>query len=395
MPFPVKWFSSAFRGAPTLNGQAGTLIATLEACLIDGFGEITPSAVSVSGGVATATHASGDFFEDYAVIKISGATDGDLNGEARVISHTSTTTTWATTAADGSKAGTIKLRYAPVGGWEKSYSGTNKAVFKSTDGAAHGHYLRIDDSAGQNARLRGFESMTDVDTGSGPFPTDAQISGGGYWRKSQVASAAAVPWHVVADARAFVGHFLTGIPSDASNTFGVPYGFGDPVALAPGGDSWSTFLTCTGSSGLSVNMLHGSLASTYTVLDNSYGGTAVARAFGGLGGAAATVQRANGGGAVADSGVDTHAGTGPSTIDGRVLFSSRAICASTSDFTYRAYLPGVLHIPQNIPSETFSNGDTMDGSGALAGRRIMILKTARYPTTFLGYLGIDITGPWR
>jgi hypothetical protein len=33
-------------------------------------------------------------------------------------------------------------------------------------------------------RASGYESMSDVNTGTGPFPTAAQVAGGGYWEKS-------------------------------------------------------------------------------------------------------------------------------------------------------------------------------------------------------------------
>lgn len=399
MTLPVKWFASSFRGAPTLNGQAGTLVATLKACLVDGFGEVTPSAVTVSGGVATATHSADDFFEDYAVIKISGASDADLNGEARVISHTSTTTSWATTATDGSKTGTIKIRYAPVGGWEQSYSKTDVAVFKSTDAAANGHYLRVADNysgaAAQNGRVVGYTGMTGVDTGTGPFPTNSQISGGGYWRKSQLNNADAVPWWIVGDSRFFVPFFLTGYPQSVSYVYGVPYAFGDPIAMAPGGDSWSTMLASASANVLESTMLYGSVAGI-NAFSSYYGGLVAARALGGAGGAKAAAGLSFcGQSAIYVSGSDPVLGAGPSTVDGRVFFSQRYLALSDTDKTPRAIIPGVAQIPQQVPEATFANGDTVAGTGSLAGRRVMLWRLGDSPGAFSGVLGIDITGPWR
>lgn len=85
-------------------------------------------------------------------------------------------------------------------GWTKEYSGTNKAVYKQGTGS-NGFYLRVDDSGTTTARVVGYEAMTDVDTGTNPFPTAAQLSGGVYWFKCETATSR--PWLLVATERAF------------------------------------------------------------------------------------------------------------------------------------------------------------------------------------------------
>lgn len=52
--------------------------------------------------------------------------------------------------------------------WEKVYSGTNKAVYRSKTGIRP--YLRVDDTYGEGALLRMYETMSDVDTGTNPVP---------------------------------------------------------------------------------------------------------------------------------------------------------------------------------------------------------------------------------
>lgn len=74
----------------------------------------------------------------------------------------------------GSKAGA---------GWTRPYTGTNLAVFRQGTGG-NGRYLRVFDGSLQadNVRrvnVRGYEAMTAVSTGTGPFPTTGQISGNG------------------------------------------------------------------------------------------------------------------------------------------------------------------------------------------------------------------------
>src|SRR5574337_1240501 len=87
-------------------------------------------------------------------------------------------------------------------GWTQPYTDTNKGAFKQ--GGGHQYYLRIDDSSAQMARVVGYKSMSDVDTGSEPFPTSAQFSGGLYARKSITADSTARPWKCWATDQAFI-----------------------------------------------------------------------------------------------------------------------------------------------------------------------------------------------
>lgn len=394
MAFPVKWFSSDFRGSPTINGQAGSLIGALEACLLTGFGEITATSVMVSGGIATAVHNSGDWFADRAVIQVSGATPTELNGESRVLSHTATTTTWATAAADGAATGTIKIRYAPVGGWEVAFSKTNVRVFRSIDPQANGHYLRIDDTAAQDVRVRAFETMSDVDTGTGPFPTDAQMSGGGYWRKSQVANATANKWQLFADSRFFMPYILTGFAQNATYLLGWPHGFGDPIALAPGGDGFCTLLDCTYTGALGGSSNIGLM--TWSSSSLTTGARFHARATNGLGGSLMTDMTCLSGSPTEQSGNAASLGRFSAAVDGRLLFAPRGTTINGGlERAPRTLIPGLLHIPQTLLFSDFTFGDQVDGAGDLIGRRLMILPGLSSPSGWTGYGAVDITGPWR
>lgn len=115
-------------------------------------------------------------------------------------------------------------------GWTKPFTGTNKAAFKL--GAGTGFYLRVqDDGPGAGgaaeARVTGYVTMSDVDTGTGPFPTAAQGLGGAIaalsFRKSSAADAAARSWIVVADSRTVYVFVLT---TDFANVY-LAFAFGD------------------------------------------------------------------------------------------------------------------------------------------------------------------------
>ena len=391
MPIAVKWFDNTMRGAPTINGTAGALIAALDACFITGFGPVTPTGITVSGGIATATLPSGQSFAQHAVVLVSGATPTALNGEARVLTSSSTQITFATTAADGAASGTIEIRYAPVGGWDKVFTGTNKAVYRSADVTGPRHYLRVDDTGTTFARVRGFESMTDVDTGTGPFPTDAQMSGGGYWHKSTVANTTANKWRLYGDSQLIlVG--IAGASGQSPTLLGAPLrGFGFPITLRPAGDAWGSFLSAGGAAPSTQNsgILDGGTAS------GSSGFVASPRAWQGLGASVLLDAKAVSGGAL-QSGNDSALGTFPSEVDGELKLARMLLIEQGSNKPPRAICPGVWHIPQVGTAGVIADGDIQIGSGDLAGRRVLLSATSSGLTAgVIGHYAVDITGPWR
>jgi hypothetical protein len=235
----VKVFRSTDTSAPTLANTAGSLITLLDACLVNGYGSVTLSSLAVSSNVATATVAAGHGFTMIGntgpVIKIEGAAPSGLNGEWRITVTTSTAFTFATTGiSDQTATGTITAKRAPAG-FAKAFSGTNKAAYRSNDITGSRLFLRIDDGYTTYSRIRGYESMDDVDTvtpGYGVFPTDAQISGGAYMYKDSGSGNRA--WTLVSDERIvyffcdatgssqFVGGFVFGdvLSYKASDAFG-------------------------------------------------------------------------------------------------------------------------------------------------------------------------------
>lgn len=208
----VRYFDSTMSGAPSLSGTAGALISVLDACLANGFGTVTLDSLVVSSNVATGTVSAGHGFSMIgsavgSVITIAGATPSSLNGTWRIASVAdSTHFTFVTSGISNQTAtGTITAVRAPLG-FSKAYSGTNKAVYRANDIASSRLYLRVADDgtgAATYARIRGYESMSDVDTGTGPFPTDAQVSGGLYWGKSSAASSTTRAWRLFGDSQGF------------------------------------------------------------------------------------------------------------------------------------------------------------------------------------------------
>jgi len=96
----------------------------------------------------------------------------------------------------------------PAAGWTHPFAGSStKQVYLS--GGSASMYYRVDDTGGlaqggREAGLRGYGSMSDVDTGTDPFPSVAQKADGCQIYKSENASATAVPWLIAADNRTMI-----------------------------------------------------------------------------------------------------------------------------------------------------------------------------------------------
>lgn len=390
--YPVKYINNAMRGAPQVSGTPGTLLAALRACLITGFGLVAASSVTVAGGIATATLPSGQSFDPYCVVLVEGATPDELNGEQRVLTASSTSITWATTAADGAATGTITIKVAPVGQWEELFAGTvaNKAVFRSTDVTGSRFCWWVDDTGTTAARVRGFESMTDVNTGTGPFPADAQISGGGYQLKSPVANTVAARYDLVGDSRfvLYAGGSTIGAATPLR-------GFGDLLALRPAGDAFAVAVSCSSSSSISSSSSF--MSGTFDRQESGADAVYCARTITGLGGAQQAGVRVYVGSAASPSGADPTLGAFPSAVDGELKYSGCCVHAG-NDATPRADVPGVLRVPQSGMASLIAPRDVIAGAGARAGRRLLALGTTNGNhgnATVTGIVLVDITGPWR
>lgn len=394
--YPVKWISSTMRGAPAISGTPGTFIAALDAFLLTGWGTVNAVSVSVAGGVGTATFAEGTFFDVDSIVLIDGiSTPAALNGEARVLSRTNNSITFETDAPDGvaTTGGTITVRYAPVGYWVKLFPGANKAVYRSTHVQASGHCLRVDDTGTTSARVVGYESMTSVDSGSGAFPTAAQVANGGRIQKSYIANASAARYRMFADHRAMLWAVQAGETyTPGGVTPSNVRGFGDPLVLAPSGDVWSTFLSAAAAENnySSYGALSGGPAS-----DFGCGFTVLARDVSGLGRAIPVNARPYVGSAGVVSGADTFFGIAPSDVDGRIVLS-RTFLKPQSDKGPRATVPGAVYVPQTGASSLCAAGDVLQGAGEWAGKRLMAVACGDYVLGVApGIAFVDITGPWR
>lgn len=376
----VKYIIDTMHGAPVLNGVAGSLVALLDAFLIDGWGAVTPQSIVVAGGIATVTLNAGDSFEQDAVISVSGATPAALNGEHRVLQTTATTCTFATSAPDGAVSGTISVKYAPVGDWEVAYTATNKRAYRSSDPYGSRFYYRVDDTGTVAAQLRGYEQMTDVDTGTNPFPTPAQLANA-YIIKSSAANATAVPYCLAADSRTVrLGMYCGNTAS------GVIRGFGDLAAIAQTPDPWAACVSVTSAASYSAA---GSSAGAFDSPQSGAASIYCARDMDGRTLARTATMQPYSGAANAYSGLDNALGTYPA-VDNTPRLSRKFVLAPN----LRADEPGVLYMPQaGMPLAHGQHVTLADGRIAIALRLAAnSTLSSAWPG---GYSFLDITGPWR
>lgn len=120
-------------------------------------------------------------------------------------------------------------------GWEIVFSATHKRVYRPPAGRRF--FYRVDDTAGRSstaprvATVQGYESISDIDTGAGPFPNSAAP-----WLKSITADSVSRSWLIVADAQ---GLYFSPRPDSSSN---ICMYAGDGVPLDPA-DAWFSLVT--------------------------------------------------------------------------------------------------------------------------------------------------------
>lgn len=387
----VKYLHSAMVGAPVLSGTAGALIAVLDACLVNGWGLKSVDSLVIVNNVATTNIASGHSAEVGSVVEIAGATPAALNGEQKVTAVTATSVSFATSGlTDQTATGAITLKLASLG-WSKPFSGTNLAAYRSNDVTGTRMFLRVDDRATQNARVSGYENLTAISTGTGPFPTNAQQAGGGYWSKSDSASTEARSYILCGDRKGF---YVYVIPSISYPSSYQGYYFGE-INSVKSNDPFSTYLSFNNFNiADSVQQSDGIAYSS----SSNYSTQCLTRSSTGLGSAVQVISSAPTlHGNIADyiSGQSSNAGLTPfpNLADGGLYLSAKNL-SEYATRVYRGSLPGSYLVPQAIPFGQFATGDSVMGISGLPGK---ILKAVSH---YAGLDGggvsfVDSTGPWR
>jgi len=367
----VKVFYSTMSGAASLTNSAGSLITLLDACLCDGFGSVTLTSLVVADDVATATYSSGHNFATIGttvgpVIRIAGSSvtgdnAGALNGDWRVTVTSSTEFTFATSGVSNQTAtGTITAKRAPAG-FEKAFSGTNKAAYRSLTVASTRLYCRIDDTVTQYPAVTMYETMSDVNTGTG-------ASTAVKWPKYGNSSPA--PWVLIADDRTvylFVNTW-TSYPYTSACFFGDINSYKSAdlyhCMLIGGGNDYGTpYLP--------------------QLANNSYAW--IARSYSQTGSAVSAYRYSH---VKTTSGVGYGGGAYPSAAGNNCIFFPIEVWEGSWEGSTvpRGLLPGALN---PIHTSAPNHGTIITDISVSPSREYYIQQMNVYR------LGIDITGPWR
>ncbi|CAM3328082.1 hypothetical protein POHY109586_02125 [Polaromonas hydrogenivorans] len=368
-------------GAPVLRGQVGSLIALLDACLVNGWGIQTATSCVVASGVCTMTFPLDHAAPVDAVVLVAGSSIADLNGEQKVTAVAPNVVKFATAASNGTSTGTITAKMAPAG-FNKPFSGTNLAVYKSADVAANGHFCRVNDTNALYARVNGYENMTAISTGTGLFPTAIQLSGGMYWHKSAAASTTPVDWTIVGDGRFFAIFTSTYMGADPSYTDYVApnlSGFGDPLKRSRAADPFNTLIignwdTNAYNYAAGVGLSAGNNVSRY-----------MARAISGTGTAVPANIHAMGSIVAQDPLFDR--------ITGQIMFSP-CVVKTDSDASWRAELPGICLGESTYMEQVFAS-KTVFKAGS-PERSYLVEYAADVTASLVNHrlIALDVTGPW-
>lgn len=279
-------------------------------------------------------------------------------------------------------------------GWAIPFTGTNKRIYRAPTGGLRGFYRVQDDApnatfaAGREARFKGSEAASAVDTQTNLFPTAVQLANGLFMRKSAYADATAVPWVCVADDRTCYFFCNTAdYPGYAAMMFGEYF------SIKSAADNFNGMCigraveqTATTQLMLASDERLDDLAALTVTLVGHY----TARSFTEMGGSSSPVAKH---GNAAHSAA-TLAGLAffPNPVDGGAQLSQVWIHeGSLAGPVIRGRMRGFWHFlhPQGV---NVQDGDTFTGVGPLAGKTFQIIK----PTSdALGIFCMEISDTWE
>ena len=280
----------------------------------------------------------------------------------------------------------------PAAGWTEAYTGTALAAFQQGGGA--GRYVRVEDSDARLARIRGYESMSAISTGTGDFPTVAQFGDDGlYVRKSITADATARPWILLATDTHFYLLIYSGVATTAvlgADGGDVTIGFGELLSPLLTGDTYASFLIAasdTSATSTTVTFarcpliaynIDSGLSGHYMARSYTASGTSIA-----FGKCPASVHARQG-----NSGAATNAVTTPQAINGAFELAQIAVIqGGLTAQVHRGYLPGVFGVSHTRTA--MNNGTTVQGHGAYEGEEFLYAQVGG-----TGSLMFQTSGGW-
>ena len=372
-----------------MNGTVGAGIAVLDGCLVNGYNTLTLTGITRTGQVATATFTGHGYAADgLSKIQISGADQAEYNGIFQISNVTANTFDFTVTGTPATPAtGTLVSKVAPLG-WGKPFSGTNLAAYRSEEVTGTRMFLRVDDNnpgadTNKSMRFLGYETMSDVNTGTGPFPTVIQSANNIIVPKTDTTGSGTTrEWFLIGDGFEF---FLFTRPWESSSYLSSYHHchFGD-IASEMASDPFGCLLySCNNAAPNGTAQVSETVLASLTTQTGHY----MARLYTQTGGAAVCGKVGN-----------TSMG---GTVLGLAGFSYPAPWNNglyvapiyIYDGSLRGQLKGLWQPLHNRPLRV--TGSVVAANVSPIGRRLFAITIPNAQSSSAGEAHIDIDGPWR
>lgn len=143
----VRFIHSENLNAPQINNDRSSLIAALDAALVTGINLPSISSAVIEGSTIVITFSSLHYLTNFQVVRLSAFAPTELNADFRVIGVLSTNRIVIDLPQAVTAIASIGAAYLAPLGYEKSFAGTNKAVYRNGNPSAqHRPFLRVDNS---------------------------------------------------------------------------------------------------------------------------------------------------------------------------------------------------------------------------------------------------------
>lgn len=388
MTYPVKYYSSAHTGATQLSGTSGSLVGLLDSLLITGFNVKAVNSASRTGNTITLTTNVGHGVGTGGIVALSGANESAYNAEWKVTNINTTQLSFEVPADyPPTITGTMSIKFPPCGNgyWTKPASGTNKAIYRTTDPTGTQHCLRVDDSDARYAWCIQLEGFTTIDTGL------LNNTAGTSWIKSNVADSSTRPWYFIGDSKRF---YLIVCWSNYNNNyylnnrFGELYFFGDIISLKPG-DAYHSLLG--GSGDVNVSLQYSHYINYKNALNKTNGnadGLYLMRSHSQLGNQTWACQWSLMRGVIGYDGWQY-----PNVADNGILMDIVYLFETNS--TVRGFMPGIYCPLQAIRWGLGAADRSVKYPPQMPDREFIWMRLGHTDTDEPGGAFFDLTGPWE
>ena len=251
-------------------------------------------------------------------------------------------------------------------GWSSTFTAANKEIYRQ--GAGSQFYLRVQDDgpgtgAAREARMIGYKAVSDVDTGTDPFPTAAQLTNGTICRKSETADATARAWYLFADSRTF---YL--MVSWNGGVYGS-FVFGDFYSTASG-DTHNCQIIGRIAEAAAGAAVTGERLDVFSAINAAVTGSFIARSYTNLG--TSVLQSRHGDGVKGSTTVNVGTLPYPNAGDNGLYLSKVFVGESVLSNT-RGRMRGYWHFLH--PQASVNTGDICAGTGAMAGKTFVFFRS--------------------